>query len=61
VRLCTITHHSFTSFSHQDVVTVTDLKAEGMRVLTCDLWHGPTLAFKDLGLQVSLAIEHLTE
>ena len=45
-----ITLGAFSSFGSADVVDVAELKQSQIHI--AELWHGPTLAFKDLGMQV---------
>mmetsp|Transcript_15184 Transcript_15184/g.17195 ORF Transcript_15184/g.17195 Transcript_15184/m.17195 type:complete len:492 (-) Transcript_15184:908-2383(-) len=44
-----ICNRSFVDFSRQNVVEIKNVQNN---IFVCELWHGPTLAFKDLGLQV---------
>ena len=43
---------SFSRFGAPETVTLQPVHVRGATVHVCNLWHGPTLAFKDLGLQV---------
>ena len=42
---------AFVLFGHDDVVTMRDLPGDAAAAVA-ELWHGPTLAFKDLGMSV---------
>jgi threonine synthase len=49
---------AFTRFGSSEIVTVRALPNENMHV--AELWHGPTLAFKDLGMAVlGRVLDHL--
>ena len=46
-----IVRDAFRAFGDDSVVRMRD-NAAGDGIHVCELWHGPTLAFKDLGMQV---------
>jgi threonine synthase len=48
-----ICEHAFSTFGVEEAVKVVQLPAQSDQPLyLLELWHGPTLAFKDLGMQV---------
>lgn len=54
-NLKTIVYKAVAPFALEEVIAMHPLNAEGT-LLVCDLWNGPSLAFKDLGMSILCGI-----
>lgn len=56
-----IVEHAFGAFGHHEVVPLASVNTgDGVVLHIGELWHGPTLAFKDLGMAVlGRVLDHL--